>query len=127
MTVTAVPLLLCHLVYEDPVSHNVTLLGTFTRLRATKFPTPHRDVSVYTLLSGEAGETGLLTLQCLAEATGEIRAEESQRVEIGAGGKRHVHVRLGELCFPAPGVYRFVVLFEHELVAEQSMHVLEDS
>ena len=93
MAVSAVPLLLCHLVYEDPISHNMTLLGMFTRLRATKFPTPYRDVSVYTLLSGDAGETGQLAMRCIAEATDEVCAEEAQRIQIGSEGKRHIHIR----------------------------------
>ena len=36
MAIDATPLLLCDHVYEDPVSHNVTLLGIFTTIRATK-------------------------------------------------------------------------------------------
>lgn len=125
MAVSAVPLLLCHLVYEDPVSHNMTLLGMFTRLRATKFPTPYRDVSVYTLLSGDAGETGQLALRCIAESTKEVCAEETHRVQIGSEGKRHIHIRLGELRFPTPGVYRFELFFEGELIAEQTIQVWE--
>jgi hypothetical protein len=125
MAIRAVPLLLCHLVYEDPVSHNMTLLGMFTRLRATRFPTPYRDISVYTLLTGDPGELGQLALQCIAQATGQVCAEETQRIQIGGGGKRHIHIRLGEVRFPEPGVYRFVLFFEDEPIAEQTIDVGE--
>ena len=35
------------------------------------------------------------------------------------------HIRLGELRFPAPGVYRFELFFEDEPIAEQTIHVWE--
>ena len=125
MSISAIPLLLCDLVYEDPVSHNVTLLGIFTTVRATKFPTPYRIMSIYTQLIGDPGEVGELSLQCESVANGQVLAAESYRVQIGSFGKRHVHIRLDELRFPEPGSYCFSLLVENHAIAEQTILVTE--
>ena len=69
MAVAATGLLLCNAVYEDPSSHNVTLLGIFTELYSTKFPTPYRSINVYALLTGDIGEFTELTLTGVSETT----------------------------------------------------------
>lgn len=125
MNVTAIPLLVCHAVFEDPTSHNITLLGMFTRLRGTKFPTPYRDLSVYTLLTGTPAEIGQLNLKCIRESTGDLCAEESRRIQFGMDGKRHVHIRVGEVRFPEPDGYCFRLFFDDRLIAEHSIYVVE--
>ena len=79
--------MVCYQVYVDPNSFNVTLFGIFTSLRATRFPTPSREYSVYALLEGEPGERGDLRLRCTDETTGAVLADHAQRTEIGALGK----------------------------------------
>ena len=127
MAIRATPLLICDQVYEDPVSHNVTLLGIFTTLRATKFPTPYRVMSVYTQLVGDAGEFGEVTLRCESTANGQVLAAETYRVQIGALGTRHVHIRLDDLRFPEPGQYRFSLHVEDETIGEQTILVTEEN
>ncbi len=125
MAINSANLMLCNAVYEDPSSHNVTLLGIFTTLRATRFPTPYRDISVYAILKGLPGESGQLTLSCSSIATGLECAKERQRIQIGASGRRHVHVRLAEFRFPEPGEYVFSLIYDDLLIAEQELLVLE--
>jgi hypothetical protein len=125
MAIHATPLLICDHVYEDPVSHNVTLLGIFTSLRATKFPSPFRVMSVYTQLEGDAGEFGDVTLRCESAADGRVIAEETYRVQIGVLGTRHVHIRLDDLRFPQPGPYRFSLVVDHEIIGERTILVTE--
>jgi hypothetical protein len=122
---TATSLLLCNLVYADPVSQDVTLLGVFTGLKATRFPTPARDFSVFALLVGEPEETGDLVLECREVSTGELCAEAKTRQQLGHGGKRQVHIRLGELTFPRPGSYEFALAFDGELLGQQTIVVSE--
>ena len=125
MSVTASPLLLCHMVFEDPTSRNVTLLGIFTQLRASKFPTPARDLSAYSLLTGEPYATGDLRLKCEAVTTAIVCYDEWTRCQLTGAGKRQVHVRVGELRFPQPGKYRFALSFDGTTIAEQTIEVLE--
>ncbi|MBI2478149.1 MAG: hypothetical protein HYV60_05735 [Planctomycetia bacterium] len=122
MTIASSPLLLCNYVYEDPVSHNVTLLGIFTSLRATKFPTPSGATMVYTLLSGNAGTVGLLSLQVVSEQNDSVCIDESQRVQIGDSGKRHVRFWL-DIRFPEPGNYRFTLTFDTAVIGETTLLV----
>jgi len=124
MVIRATSLLLCNHVYEDPDSHNVSILGVFTTLRSTKFPTPYRVINVYALLAGEPGEVGELVFQCESD-TGELIAEETRGVLLGSLGKRHLQVRLDELRFPEPGKYRFTLMAEGKIVGEQSFLVEE--
>ena len=124
MAVTATSVLICYQVYVDPVSFNVTLFGIFTSLRATRFPTPAREYSVYALLQGEPGERGDLRLQCIDEATGAVLADHVQRVEMGSLGKRHVHAPLSEFRFPHLGAYRLTLTFNEEEIASQTVDVL---
>jgi hypothetical protein len=125
---TATPVLLCDLVYEDPVSRNITVLGMFTDLRCSRFPSPSRMFSAYALLDGDPGEIGEATLACVEDATGETRFVERQRVQIGSSGKRHIHIRCGEgFHFPRPGYYRFVLSFEGTAIGEQTIAVREVS
>ena len=120
---TATPLLLCNQVYVDPASQDVTLLGIFTGLQATRFPTPARDFSIYALMVGEPVETGQLVVECREMSPGELCARIGGRVQLGSRGKRQVHIRVGELRFPRPGEYAFALLFDGELVAEQTLMV----
>ncbi len=122
---TAVPLLLCNLAYADPVSQDVTLLGVFTGLQATRFPTPARDFSVYALLVGDPVETGEVLLECRQMTTGELCAEAGARQQLGSRGKRQLHIRLGEVIFPDPGEYDFTLQFDGELVGQQTILVSE--
>ena len=116
MAIRATPLLICDQVYEDPVSHNVTLLGIFTTLRATRFPTPYRVMSVYTQLVGDTGEFGAVTLRCESTAKRHLLAAETYRVQIGTLGTRHVHIRVDDLRFPEPGHYRFSLQVDDETI-----------
>jgi hypothetical protein len=125
MAMSAVSLILCHAVYEDPVSHNVTLLGIFTAMHATAFPTPYRDMSIYAILKGPPGETGEVTLSCTSAAKGTECARERQRVQIGERGKRQIHIRLGELRFPEPGEYLFSLAVDGTVVADLEFFVME--
>jgi hypothetical protein len=124
MAISAAALTVCNAVYEDPVSHNVTLLGIFTALRVTVFPTPYRDISVYAILRGSPGETGELILSCTSVASGRECASERQRIQIGELGKRQVHIRLGEVRFPEAGHYLFSLAFEGMVIAEQDLIVI---
>jgi hypothetical protein len=124
--VTASPVLLCDLVYQDPVSRNVTLLGMFTDLRCSRFPSPSRLISAYALLTGDPGEMGQVTLTCIEDATGAVHLEERRRIQIGSNSKRHVHIPFGEgFHFPRPGFYRFVLSFEGNALGEQTITVQE--
>lgn len=117
MAVTATGLLFCNLVYEDPSSHNVTLLGIFTELYSTRFPTPYRSISVYSLLAGDVGEFTELTLTCVSETTQEELLTIAQRVQVGRNGKRQLHIRTDEVSFREPGEYRFSMACDGEVVA----------
>ncbi len=115
----ATPLILCHLVFEDPTSHNVTLLGVFTQITVSGFPSPAANYSVYALLSGPPHEAGEVVLECRSLTTGELCSEDRSRTQIGASGKRHMHIRLGETRFPHAGDDRFSLSFEGQEIAEQ--------
>lgn len=123
MAISSANLILCNAVYEDPASHNVTLLGIFTALRATRFPTPYRDISIYAILKGPPGETGQLTLSCTLLANGLECANERQRIKIGESGRRHVHVRLAEFRFPEPGAYLFSLIYDDLAIADHELLV----
>ncbi len=121
--VTTTPLLFCNLVYSDPDSGNVTLLGMFAGFRASKFPTPFRRLSAYTLMIGTPGEFSELMFRCCEEQTQQIHFEEIQRVDIGKNGKRHLQIAFGErFRFPRPGQYRFTLSCNDDVIAE---HILE--
>src|SRR5690349_6210646 len=119
---SAAALLLCDLVYADPRTGNVTLLGIFTDIRSSRFPAPARAISAYALLTGDPAESGELVLECVEEEDGSVHLRESQRTQIGLNGKRHVHIRFGEaFLFPRPGRDRFILSFDGEMVAEQTI------
>src|SRR5437660_9129399 len=104
---SAAAFLLCDFVWVDSISNNHTLLGVFTRLRASKFPTPFREISAFALLVGEPGEFGELALVCCVEDTGQVVYETGSRLAIGPEGKTQVHIGLGKFSFPQEGRYRF--------------------
>jgi hypothetical protein len=123
--VRATNLLLMDLVYEDPVSQKHTLLGVFTGLRASRFPSPARDMSAYALLEGQPGESGILALQLQEEETPTPSHLAEGLVTIGQGGKRHVHIRLSKVRFPRAGRYQFTLLFDDTPIANQTITVRE--
>lgn len=128
MAIATTGLLLCDLVWEDPQSHKHTLLGVFTGLTASRFPSPSRDFSLYALLRGRAGEFGELYLECLDDTTGAVvYASDTRRIQLGMGGKHHLHVRVGEFRFPASGVYRFRLQCNGMTIGEQWVSVRDES
>ena len=124
MAISAGNLILCNAIYEDPLSHNVTLLGIFTAMRATRFPTPYRDISIYAILKGIRGQIGEISLACTSSVGCEC-ARERHRVQIGELGKRHVHIRLGELRFPEPGEYIFSLESDQQIIAQHELLVMK--
>jgi hypothetical protein len=125
---SAAALLLCDLVYSDHRTGNITLLGIFTAIRPSRFPSPTRAISAYALLEGTPAEPGELVLECVEEQTGQSQFRDSQRTQIGLNGKLHIHMRFGEaFSFPRPGRYLFTLTFNGELVAEQTIILQEVS
>ncbi len=125
MAISAANLILCNAVYEDPVSHNITLLGIFTAMRATKFPTAYRNLSIYAVLKGIPGHTGEVTVSCRSVQSEVECARERQRIQIGELGMRHLHIRLGEIRFPEAGEYQFSLAFDGAVVAENELFVMK--
>ena len=125
MALSATTLLLCDLVWEDPVSRNITLLGVFTALRATRFPSPQRSLSLYTLLLGRPDETGRLLLECVDVASGTTDRLAHGSVTIGQEGHRHANFRLDRFRFPRPGRFMFRLTCDGHLIAQHTVTLKE--
>lgn len=119
---TAANLLLCDWVHEDQ-KHNVTLLGVFTEVTTPCFPSHPLSLSGYVLLNGDPGEVGEITWQLLEEETGFIYFQDSQRVQLGKNGQRHVRMRFWNARLPRPGKYHVAASVDGNVLAQQTMHV----
>ena len=125
MALSAASLLLCYHVWVHPTSGNVTLHEVFSTFRVTG-PGAHRiPISVYALLTGDPAETGSIQLECIEQATGRVYARARGSVTMGVLGTRHLHIRLDQYYFPRPGLYRFVLTAQQQVIAEQTITVRE--
>lgn len=122
----AAELLFCDQVYVDPGTGKVTLLGIFTQLRPTQFPSPFRDFVIFAMLRGDPGDSGLLRLTCMDAATEEILSQEETNQAFGIGRLTIPFVfRMGEFRFPRASWYLFRLEFAGENIAENMLYVLE--
>jgi hypothetical protein len=125
MAIRAAGLLFCDRLHRMTETGNLTLAGIFTRLRVTTFPSPDQHIVLCALLVCDPGEQGQAELVCVEEATGNQLLSAEQSVQMGEEGKRSVAVFFEGFRYPRPGKYRFALSCNGEVIAEQTLNVLE--
>lgn len=125
MAIRAGGLLFCDRLHRITETGNLTLAGLFTRLRVTTFPSPEQHIVLYALLVGDPGERGDAELVCMEAATGNRLLSAQQSVQLGEEGKRSVAVFFEGFRYPRPGDYRFTLMCNGQIIAEQILPVLE--
>jgi hypothetical protein len=121
-----VGLTLCEMMSVDPERGRVSLDGVFHTLRLSDFPLEPRRFTVYAALTDGVGE-GLLKLTVTRLQTNRIIysfrrwfAFPSDRLE-----PVNMEIRVTRCIFPASGRYAFALLFDDEMAAERTVHILE--
>jgi hypothetical protein len=125
MAIRAAALIFCDRLHRVTETGNLTLADIFTRIRASRFPSPEQHIVIYALLVGDPGEEGDLEITCVEDATGSTLLSAQQSVQLGEEGKRSVAVFFEGFRFSRPGEYHFALTCNGHVVAEQVLPVVE--
>jgi hypothetical protein len=123
----AAQLLFCDQVFVDPSSGKATLLGIFTELRPTRFPSPFRQFAVFTMLRGEPGENGTLRCVCVSASNGKILLQFEKNLIFGLQKAIPFVLQVGEFRFPEAGSYLFELYFSGAKIATNELLLHEVS
>jgi hypothetical protein len=101
------------------------IFRVMTQFRASIEPTPPISFSIFSLLTGNAQEQGVVGLKCvwLDDPNREF-IQTFGKVSIGAEGKKQLHLRLEDVRFPGFGIYEFQLQIDNEVVARLSIRML---
>jgi hypothetical protein len=121
----AAALFFCDHVFVDPGSGKASLLGIFTEMRPTRYPSPFRNFAVFTMLRGEPGENGDLALRCVCVSTEEVILEQRRNLIFNEFKAIPFILQIGEFRFPQAGWYRFELEFADESIAENELYLNE--
>lgn len=125
MAISAGGLILCHGAYAHRTGPYLSLFEIFEALRATRFPTAYFDFFAFARLVGDPLQTGEVQLRHIFSTTGEMRIVESSRVQLRRSGTLASATHVAEFRFTEPGMHIFQLTFDDEVIAEQSLLVME--
>ena len=118
-------MIICDAIHRDPATRKCYLLGTFSSIAATKFPTQHPQMAVYVALTDGRGKT-LLTIRLVSVDEDHILGEVKMEVEFA--DPRIVldfTLTIANVTFPEPGEYRLQLFAGTTLLLERRLVVLQ--
>ena len=120
----ALGLTLCEKVIVEEGTRNVTLMSTFTKLRAWEFPSPPRQFDVYVVLTDGLGD-GIIDLVGTRLETDERIYSLSMPVHFPDRRMEvRLRLRINGCSFPEPGRYQFTLLIDGEWIAHRELQVV---
>lgn len=100
-------MILCDQVIRDQITGKMSIIGSFSEIKASEFPTAHKTMAVYVALTeGEGDYEGCLrfsvedTDETLVSIAGPLQL--SQPLDVA-----ELHFSIAVLPLPQPGKYRF--------------------
>lgn len=118
-------MLFCDSVILDQATGKTTLVGTFSGVAATTFPSPPKDLHIYAQVTSFIGQTEFRIVRA------QIDLPESDEIfsasyPVTFRGKLHVeqlHLALHQFQFPRPGEYAFELWCRGRCLAERRLSV----
>ncbi len=121
----ALGLTLCDQVIVEEGTRNISLIGTFSRLRGDVFPFAPPSFCVVSTLTGSQGEGEIKLTVTNLETDDEVYTLTRRVTFPDRFAELHVLFRPAELVYPAPGHYIFTLLVDDEGVAHRRVRILE--
>ena len=119
----ALGLTLCDYVIVEEKTKKVSLIGTFTGIRVSDFPSAPQPFSAYAMLTDGLGDASItLTVSRMDTAEEIYRREMTSRFSDKLAELR-VHFRVLNCQFPSAGWYQFSLLVDGEWVAQRLVRV----
>jgi hypothetical protein len=127
LPVPSVPpcMLFCDSVIVDQATGKTTLVGTYSAVSATTFPSPPMDLHIYVQVTSFVGKTGF-RLACVEASATELEEIFSASYPVRFRGKLHVeqlHLALRQFQFPRPSEYVFELWCEGQCLADRRLTV----
>jgi hypothetical protein len=123
-TPVALGLVLCDAVIVEEKTKKVSLIGTFTRIKATDFPATPLPFSVFAVLTDGHGDATIRLSVLRLETNEEVYAYDGPFHFPGPLAEVNFHLRLHHCEFPAAGAYQFSLLVDGEWVAQRRLRVV---
>jgi hypothetical protein len=119
----AIGLTLCDYALVEEGTKKVSLVGIFSGIRTTGFPSAPRTICVFAAFTDGLGEA-IMDLSISRLETDEELYTNQQPVHFPDRFQEvRVRFRVHEFSFPAPGAYLFSLLADGEMVAQRRVTV----
>jgi hypothetical protein len=116
-------LTLCAQVMIEKGTENVSLIGSFNRLRGKRFPFIPLPFWVFATLTGGQGNATLDLTGTRLETDEEIHSVQRNLHFPHRFAELQVAFRLAHCEFPAPGMYSFNLLVDGEWIANRRLQI----
>jgi hypothetical protein len=125
----ALGLILCDYVIVEERTRKVSLIGTFTVIRAASFPALAQPFSAFALLTDGQGDARITLSVSQLQTQEAVYRREMVGLFTDKLAELRVHFRVSQCPFPAPGWYQVTLLVDGDWVAQRLIRVLpaEDS
>ncbi len=120
----AVGLILCHQVIVEAITGNVTLVNSFSRLKAAKFPTLPKELLVYAMLTDGMGPLKLSLIVSRLDNLEDILVQSGDALFTDPLHERRLYIHLHVVRFPVRGKYQVSLLANDEWVAQCSLELV---
>jgi hypothetical protein len=118
-------MLFCDSVIVDQATGKITLVGTYSAVSATSFPSPPMDIHIYVQVTSFIGKSEF-RLVCVEASAANLEEVFSASYPVHFRGKLHVeqlHLALRQFQFPRPGEYVFELWCEGQCLADRRLSV----
>lgn len=119
-------MMICDMIYADPGTGKISLLGCFSNVFAPRFPAKHPMLFVYAAITDGRGKTPLTLKLVDANEDREPIFQAENEVEF-IDPRAIVDLTLGiqNLIFPEPGEYRFQLFAGSEFLIERRLLLIQ--
>jgi hypothetical protein len=121
----ALGLIFCEKVIIEEGTRNATLVTTFTKVYADRFPSPPQHFVVYAVLTDGLGDA---TIELIITHLGTNETVYSRSLNTRFTDRLaefRLLLRFQDFSFPESGLYQFTLLVDGEWVTQRRLHVAE--
>ena len=122
----ALAMILADMVYADPATGKVSILGSFSAIHAHSFPATYPLIAVYLALTDGRGQVPIRFRLVDADEGNVIFEHDAGQLQfLDPRAIMDLVIRIQNAAFPAPGEYRLQIWAESESIMERRLDLIQ--